>query len=161
MSSLLPTIVFVAGAFADPSCFDDLAAIFNKAGYPTVYASVPSLNPKDPTSVATSKDAEYVRNNFLLPLLEDGKEVIVFVHSYGGIVGGAAAAGLSKNSWVAAGKKGGIIGLLYLAGNLVGDGESLKQAIGGVYPPFIKEDYVRFSPDFLICRTAINDVIAI
>ena len=74
MTSPLPTIVFLAGAFAEPSCFDNLAAEFNKAGYPTIYASILSLNPNDHTGIAMSKDAEHVRNNFLLPLLEDGRK---------------------------------------------------------------------------------------
>jgi pimeloyl-ACP methyl ester carboxylesterase len=140
MAQSLPTIVFLAGAFADPSCFAELAARFNQAGYPTVYAHVLSLNPEDLISATTSRDAEYVRENTIVPMLEAGKDVVVFAHSYGGVVGGAAAVGLSKSAET--GNKGGVIGLLYLVGNLVGEGTSLKQAVGGAYPPFIKEDHV-------------------
>jgi hypothetical protein len=93
--------------------------------------------------VSTSKDSEEVRNKYVLPLLEDGKEVVIFVHSYGGVVGGQAARGLSKRARSASGKPGGIIGLIYLVGNIVGEGETLLQAVGGAYPPFIKIDYVR------------------
>jgi pimeloyl-ACP methyl ester carboxylesterase len=137
MSSELATIVFLAGAFANPSCFDNVAVEFSKAGHPTVYASVQSLNPTDSSSVTTSEDANHVKKAFLIPLVEAGKDVVVFAHSYGGVVAGAAAAGLGKREG-----QGGVIGLLYLAGNIVGEGQSLKQAVGGAYPPFIKEDYV-------------------
>ncbi|KAF2641597.1 alpha/beta-hydrolase [Massarina eburnea CBS 473.64] len=133
------TIVFFAGAFAYPSCFDTLADYLRKAGYSTVYANVPSLNPTDATIVSTAKDAEETRKEVILPLLDDGKDVVIFTHSYGGIVGGAAAAGLSKSARSTAGKPGGIIGLVYLVGNIVSEGESLLQAIGGAYPPFIKQ----------------------
>lgn len=142
MSHAKPTIVFFAGAFTGPSCFDKVAAEFNNAGYPIAYTKVLSLNPSDPSTVSTSKDAEHVRTTVLLPLLEKGRDVVLFAHSYGGVVGGAAAAGLSKSAQRANAKEGGIIGLLYLAGNIVGEGKSLKDAVGGAYPPFIKEDQV-------------------
>ncbi|KAF2873871.1 prolyl aminopeptidase-like protein [Massariosphaeria phaeospora] len=140
MSRPLPTVVFFAGAFANPSCFDQLSARLEKAGYSTVYAHVPSLNPPDTTNITTSKDSEQAREGVILPLLDDGKDVVIFVHSYGGVVGGAAAAGLSTVSRSAEGKKGGVLGLLYLVGNIVGEGETLLQAVGGAYPPFIKQD---------------------
>lgn len=143
MAKPLPTIVFFAGAFADPSCFNDLAALFEKAGYPTTYANVLSLSPSDHTDITTSKDAQNSRERVLLPLLNDSKDIIVFAHSYGGVVGGAAAASLSRLTRLSEGKQGGIIGLLYLVGNIVCEGETLLQAVGGAYPPFIKENYVR------------------
>jgi pimeloyl-ACP methyl ester carboxylesterase len=122
MAAVRPTIVFFAGAFAAPSCFDTLAALFKNEGYPTVYAQVLSLNPSKPEEVTTARDAEHTRKEILLPLLQDGKDVIVFTHSYGGIVG--------------------VIGLLYLAGNIVHEGKTLLEAVGGAYPPFIKENIV-------------------
>lgn len=142
MAAARPIIVFFAGAFANPSCFDALAALFKNEGYLTVYAQVLSLNASKPEEVTTARDAEHTRKEVLLPLLQDGKDVIVFTHSYGGIVGGAAAAGLSKKSRTAEGKKGGVIGLLYLAGNIVHEGKTLLEAVGGAYPPFIKENTV-------------------
>ena len=126
-----PTILFFPGAFSSPSCFDSLSAHLQKLGYPTVYTDFPSLKPSDPTAVSTSRDAEETRNKFLLPLVEAGKNVVIFVHSYGGIVGGAAAAGLSKTARSKEGKPGGVVGLVYLVGNIVREGESLMDAIGG------------------------------
>lgn len=142
MSRILPTIVFFAGAFADPACFNSLSKHLQEASYPTVYAHVSTLNPSDVSAVSSSKDAAETRANVLLPLIEAGKDVVVFVHSYGGVVGGAAAAGLSKSTRSAEGKPGGVVGLVYLVGNIVGEGETLLQAVGGAYPPFIKQHHV-------------------
>lgn len=142
MAKVPPTIVFFAGAFAEPTCFDTIAAFFRDEGYSTVYARFPSLEASSPEDVTTSKDSESARNEVLLPLIEGGKDVIVFVHSYGGVVGGQAAFGLSKISRSAEGKSGGVIGLLYLAGNIVHEGGTLLDAIGGIYPPFIKDNFV-------------------
>ncbi|KAF2450128.1 prolyl aminopeptidase-like protein [Karstenula rhodostoma CBS 690.94] len=136
----LPTLVLLAGAFAEPSCFDALNSELQKCGYPTVYATFLSLNPPRPLEVSTSQDAEHVRTKFLLPLLDESKDIILVVHSYGGIVGSAAAAGLSKTERLTQGKSSGILGLLYIAGNIVAEGQSLLQAVGGAYPPFIKQD---------------------
>ena len=144
-----PTLVFFPGAFAEPSCFDRLVPHFQKAGYPSVYARIPSLNPSDPASISTNNDASETRKNVLLPLIEEQhKDVIIFTHSYGGVVGGAAAAGLSKASRASRNEAGGVVGLVYLVGNIVSEGETLLQAIGGAYSPFIKEGNVSSIPPY-------------
>ena len=138
-----PTIVFFAGAFADPTCFDRVVPLFQSAGYETVYARVPSLNPSDAATVTCANDSNAARNNVLLPLIEEKhKDVVVFVHSYGGVVGAGAAAGLGKTTRAARNEAGGVIGLIYLVGNIVAEGETLMQAVGGAYPPFIKQGTV-------------------
>ena len=142
MMDALPTLVLLAGAFAEPSCFAAFSSELQKHDYPTVYATVPSLNPPSLLKVSTSQDAEHVRNKFLLPLLHESKDIILVVHSYGGLVGSAAAVGLSKTVRLVQGKSSGILGLLYIAGNIVVEGQSLLQAVGGAYPPFIKQGHV-------------------
>ncbi|ESZ93421.1 hypothetical protein SBOR_6192 [Sclerotinia borealis F-4128] len=140
-TSSRPTLVFFAGAFADPSCFDGIVPLFEKSGYSSVYARIPSLNP-DPSglaSISTANDVSEARKNVLLPLIEEQhKDVIVITHSYGGVVGGAAAAGLSKAARSSRNETGGILGLVYWVGNIVSEGETLLQAVGGTYPPFLK-----------------------
>ena len=135
-----PTIVLFAGAFANPSwCFKKIAPYFNKAGYPTVYARVPSLCASAGDEISCARDAETSRNSVLLPLIEgEQKDVIIFAHAYGGVVGGGAAVGLSKKARAAEGKDGGVVGLVYLAGNLVSEGETLFQFLDGIHPDFIK-----------------------
>ena len=138
-----PTIVFFAGAFADPTCFDRIAPLFRSADYETVYANVPSLNPSDATTVTCANDSNATRNNVILPLIEEKhKDIVIFAHSYGGVVGAGAAAGLSKTTRAARKEAGGVIGLIYLVGNIVAEGETLLQAVGGAYPPFIKQGKV-------------------
>jgi hypothetical protein len=75
--------------------------------------------------------------------------LIIFTHSYGGVVGGAAAAGLSKVVRSSRNQEGGVTGLVYLVGNIVSEGETLLQAVGGAYPPFIKEENVSLFQPFL------------
>ncbi|KAF1998835.1 hypothetical protein P154DRAFT_438170, partial [Amniculicola lignicola CBS 123094] len=90
------TIVFLTGTFTEPTYFNSVATAFKKVGYSTIYASVPSLNLKDLSRASTLKDAEYVQNNSLLPLLKGRKDIIIFTYSYRGVVRGATIVGLSK-----------------------------------------------------------------
>lgn len=44
-----------------------------------------------------------------------GKEVIMVMHSYSGVYSSTTVQGLTKDARKAAGKKGGVIGLVYMA----------------------------------------------
>ncbi|PYH28366.1 alpha/beta hydrolase [Aspergillus neoniger CBS 115656] len=140
-SANLPIIVIVPGAFGTPEGFDKLLPYLTEAGYTTHPGSYPSCNPSDPTQVSSSQDIAHLRNNVLLPLLnENGKDVVIIAHSYGGVVAGGAAKELAKETRAAQGQSTGVVGLIYVVGNITLEGESLLQAVGGAYPPFIKVD---------------------
>lgn len=144
-STSLPAIVIVPGAFGTPQGFDRLLPYLTKAGYTTHPGSYPSCNPPDPAEVSSSQDIAFLRDIVLLPLLnEDDKDVVIIAHSYGGVVAGGAAKELAKStrSAQAQGQSTGVVGLIYVAGNITLDGESLLTAVGGAYPPFIKVDKV-------------------
>lgn len=84
-----------------------------------------------------------MRNNFLLPLVEnEHKDVILAVHSFGGIVGGGAAVGLSKTDRLAQNLKGGVLGLIYIAGNITHEGQTMFDSVGGKWPEWLKLDNV-------------------
>ncbi|GKZ32165.1 hypothetical protein AbraIFM66950_001345 [Aspergillus brasiliensis] len=135
----LPIIVIVPGAFGTPQGFDKVLPYLTEAGYATHPGSYPSCNPSDPTIVSSSQDIAHLRDNVLLPLLnEQGKDVVIIAHSYGGVVAGGAAKELAKGTRNAQGHSTGIVGLIYVAGNITLEGESLFTAVGGAYPPFIK-----------------------
>ncbi|KAJ5094155.1 alpha/beta-hydrolase [Penicillium angulare] len=139
MSANLPVIVIVPGAFGTPEGFDGLQPYLTKAGYTTHPGAYPSCNPSDASEVSSAQDIAFVRNNVLLPLLnEHGKDVVVIAHSYGGVVAGGAAAELAKETRRAQGQDTGVVGLIYVVGNITLEGESLFNAVGGGYPPFIK-----------------------
>ncbi|KAL3496071.1 Alpha/Beta hydrolase protein [Aspergillus germanicus] len=140
-SANLPVIVLVSGAFGTPQGFEKLLPYLTKAGYATHPGPYPSCNPSDPANVSAVQDIASLRDNVLIPLLNDhGKDVVIIAHSYGGVVAGGAARGLAKETRKAQGHSTGVIGLVYVAGNITLDGESLFTAVGGAYPPFIKVD---------------------
>lgn len=142
-SGTRPVIVLVPGAFGTAAGFEKLASILRAAGFPTQPGPYPSCNPSDPAAATSQKDSISLRANVLIPLLDrEQTDVVVIAHSYGGVVAGGAVKGLDKSTRAMQGRSTGVVGLIYVAGNITLEGETLLQAVGGAYPPFIKADKV-------------------
>lgn len=103
---------------APPQCYKKLLPYFEQAGLATIPGPYPSCDPVDPASATASKDIESLRQSVLLPLIEQGKDVAILAHSYGGVVAGGAAKGLDKLTRKSQGYAAGIVGLIYVAGNI-------------------------------------------
>lgn len=143
-SENFPVVVLVPGAFGTPAGYEKLLPYLNEAGISTHPGPYPSCDPADPLTANCPDDIASLRDNVLLPLIDDQqKDVVILAHSYGGVVAGGAAKNLDKQARKAQGQAGGVIGLIYVAGNITLEGESLAEAVGGAYPPFIKVDKVR------------------
>lgn len=142
MSAPKPTLFLVPGAWHPNTCFAPLSAQLAAAGFPTYLASLPSLNPVSPAADATCTADALSLQAQLLPIIQEGKEVVVVCHSYGGIPAGGAAAGLAKKDRAERNEKGGVLGLIYLSGFVVPEGVSLVQALGGQHAPFLQPNQV-------------------
>ncbi|KAI0409323.1 Alpha/Beta hydrolase protein [Xylaria palmicola] len=134
-SSELPLVVLVPGAFGTPAGFAKLLPHLN--GLQTAPGAYPSSNPSGPLNTSCSDDISALRNT-LLSHLDQQHDLVILAHSYGGVVAGGAAKGLDKESRKAQGYSSAVLGLVYVAGNITLEGESLFEAIGGAYPPFIQ-----------------------
>lgn len=143
-STPLPVILLVPGACGFPAGYDNVLSYLHEAGFTTNQGSYPSCDPVDSAAATCGRDIASLRNDVLLPLLNHQKQdVIVVAHSYGSVVAGAAAKGLDKQTRSVQGQgETGVIGLIYVVGNITLEGETLLEAVGGVYPPFIKLDKV-------------------
>lgn len=138
-----PIILIVPGAFGTPDGFDKLLPYLKESGFSTHPGPYPSCNPSDPATATCQNDISSLRDNILLPLLEQqSKDIVILAHSYGGIVAAGAAKNLDKQTREAHGQSTSVVGLIYVAGNIALEGESLFEAVGGGYPPFIKLDKV-------------------
>ena len=138
-SDRLPTILIIPGAFHRTSSFDTFLPHLQALGFTVIVAAYPSLNPSDPIGATLAADVASIRDEYLQPLIDNqDKEVLLLLHSYGGVVGGGAATGFSKSERLSQGKAGGIIGLVYITGNIVSEGESTIEALGGAYPRVLK-----------------------
>ncbi|KAF3480968.1 uncharacterized protein GIQ15_06315 [Arthroderma uncinatum] len=132
-----PTIALVPGAWHTPAHYEDFLAEVEKAGYPTACLQLPGVDSATPNDETVASNAAAVREKLLLPLLDDGKNVILVMHSFGGCIGSVAAAGLNKKD---RGSSGGVVGLIYIAAFLAKEGVSLFNALGGKFDDFVKVD---------------------
>ncbi|KAK5631159.1 hypothetical protein RRF57_006874 [Xylaria bambusicola] len=151
-----PIIVIVPGAFCKPHIFDPLLPYLKAAGFTIHLAPIPSCDPADPTVATCGADSTSLRNEVLIPLLAKGEDIIVLAHSYGGTVAGGAVRNLDKDTRTKEGKAAGIIGLIYLAGIISLEGETVLQAVGGSLPPLIKTDKVKSPIQPLLDRGLTN-----
>ncbi|OAX83797.1 hypothetical protein ACJ72_01834 [Emergomyces africanus] len=129
-----PHIALISGAWHSPVHYQELSNFLEKAGYLVSSIRLPSVGSSDPKKESVNGDAIAIRENLLLPLLDDGKDVVMVMHSYGGCPGSAAAAGLSKTERKTG---GGVIGLIYIAAFLAREGDSLLSALGGKFDPWV------------------------
>ncbi|KAI0513264.1 Alpha/Beta hydrolase protein [Xylaria bambusicola] len=134
---MAPLLVLVPGAFGTTEGFNKMASYLG--AIKTHPRSYPSCNPPDPLNADCSNDIAVLKDT-LLSLLDQGLDLVVLAHSYGGVVAGGAAKGLDKDSRKAAGYENAVLGLIYVAGNITLEGETLFEAVGGAYPPFIKSN---------------------
>ena len=137
----MTTIVFVPGAWISKAFYKPFLQALTSAGYDVHYADYPSFDPKDPSTTDCHADTEAIRA-ILNPLVDEGKDVLLFLHSYGGMPGAAAATGLAKMQRAQEGKLGGVIGLLFLGAFVVPEGLSCAGLLGGNLPPWILLDQV-------------------
>ncbi len=137
MSTSKPTFVLVPGAWHQPLMYSTFLTRVHRQGYPAIITVSPSVMATDPSNADCQKDSDSIRQQ-ILPLIEDnGQDIVMLCHSYEGIPGGGAAHGLSKSSQRKEGKKGGVIGLVYMTSFVVAEGESLLSSLGGKHAPFM------------------------
>lgn len=133
-----PLIYILHGAWHSPQYFEAAKGKLEALDYTVICPKQPSTGASSPT-VTLSDDAAQVRAELDL-LVEDGLEVFVVMHSYGGLVGSEAAAGLGRVERSKRGLRGGVIGLLYVCAFILPLGHHLCTALGGELAPFIKAE---------------------
>ena len=132
------TVLLVPGAFHIDSSMDVLAAQLEQRGYNTRTWGLRTVNKPN---VSVEDDTHALAEGILKPLIEQqGKDIVLFLHSYAGFPGSAAIAGLSKAERTAKGQHGGVIGLIYQSAFVPKPNDTLLQMIGGKYAPWQDAD---------------------
>jgi hypothetical protein len=73
-------------------------------------------------------DAKFI-HDFITELSDDGKEVIILAHSYGGCPASESLKGLTKNERTAVGKSGGVVRVAYLTAVVPKVGENTVETV--------------------------------
>ncbi|KAK7449897.1 hypothetical protein CaCOL14_010117 [Colletotrichum acutatum] len=136
MSTTKPTFVLAPGAWHKETCYSPAQQLLESRGYPVEAVEYPSVGAEPPTKGLTD-DANAVRA-VLQRLADEGKEIVLVVHSYGGLVGANAVEGLGYKQRAKEGKKGGVITFVYLTAFVVPKGKCIREMLGGQFLPWMK-----------------------
>ena len=140
-----PTVVIMPGTWHLPTAYNRLKTHLESTGYSVLIQRYPSLDSPDPTNATCGVDVEAARKQILLLIEEDGQDVIIICHSYGGIVGAGAAHGLSKSTRQAKGNPEGVLGLVFITAFVIPEQMSLggyMSTFGGKGASYILKDQV-------------------
>jgi hypothetical protein len=109
-----PAIVIVPGSFAPPELYNGVAEPLRTKGYELSIANLKTVG-KKPGPLPTIYDDAAAIAEEVTKFADEGKDVVIIAHSYGGIPTSEAVKGLTKAQREKEGKKGGIIRLGYLS----------------------------------------------
>ncbi|TDZ74318.1 hypothetical protein CTRI78_v000802 [Colletotrichum trifolii] len=108
-----PVIVITPGAWHTPAAFRTLRAELGSRGWETAATTNVSVGAEPPT-MGFSDDAASARG-VIAALVEQGRDVVVVAHSYGGVVAAEAVKGLARRRRAEEGREGGVVAFLYVA----------------------------------------------
>jgi pimeloyl-ACP methyl ester carboxylesterase len=139
-----PTIVIVPGSFSPASFYADLVDVLRSQGYDAMAETLQSSarSPLRQEKAATMEEDAEQFHAIAEKLADQGKDVVLVTHSYGGIPGTECSKGLSKKERKAAGKSGGISQIIYVTSLVPTPGHSLRDLMGDLVPAFINVEEV-------------------
>ncbi|RYP60159.1 hypothetical protein DL769_008252 [Monosporascus sp. CRB-8-3] len=125
------TIVICPGAWPRVQFFEPLIQAF-EAKHHTAICKVPLTYPvySPGNTPEVNPDSEYLRTHVLEPMLEEGRDIVIFMHSYGGVYGPESLEGISKKEREAKGLKGGVIAIIFNAAVIAPKGTTAIAAMG-------------------------------
>lgn len=130
-----PTFIFALGAWVVPAVFDATRSRLKALGFPSDCPAHPSIGAEPPTKTLAD-DVSSLRG-VLSAFADEGRDLVIVAHSYGGVVASSAVEGLSKSTRMQAGKAGGVVKVVYLAAFALDKGQSLLGMLGGNYLPWM------------------------
>jgi pimeloyl-ACP methyl ester carboxylesterase len=140
MSPEKPTVVVVPGSFSPAYFYDTTISQLSTHGYSALTVSLPSVSRHPNAAPATlAEDAAHI-HSVTAKLADEGKDIILAVHSYGGIPGTESARDLAKADRQTKGLTGGIVRLVYYAAFLPEEGQSLRDITGATPESVPMED---------------------
>lgn len=133
-----PTFVCVPGAWSSPEYYSQVREIIAGYGYPTIGLPLPSVG-ATPAHMNFDGDVKAIRDCLTKLVEEEEKEVVLVLHSYGGMPGTEAPVDLGKKEREGKGLKGGVLRLVFIMA-LVG-AEGFEPGAGGAeFPDWMKLD---------------------
>lgn len=136
MAAMAPetAILLVQGSFQLPEAYGKLASALRSRGFLVIQPRLPSLSDHESPDFAKrdlDDDSRAIEAEARRLVVDEGKNVMVAMHSYGGLVGSnAISEDLSLHSRRRAGLTSGVYRLLYFAAFVLDDGKSVLGTFG-------------------------------
>jgi pimeloyl-ACP methyl ester carboxylesterase len=138
MQTLCPHVVIVPASFAPPSLYSKLVQSLAQYELQTTVIDLPSVGFCDALPVSSmEEDAEHIKT-VTTKLADKGHEIILVMHSYGGICGTESTAHVSMAERQDSGNPGGIVHLIYIGSPVPEIGGSVKTMMDDNMPHFMK-----------------------
>lgn len=129
-----PHVFVIPGAYHPGSTMNLFIQSLEAAGFS---AETTTNRSAGNAGIAVQDDVAHVQS-LLIPQIEEGKDIVVVAHSYGGVVGSGVIAGLDKRGREARGLKGGIIGIICIAALMTKPDKSiLEMRDGAKWSPWV------------------------
>ena len=130
-----PSILFFPGSFVLVSVYQPIFDAVSAAGYEITGIHPPSIGPgsrqgRDGPAPSMHDDAAVVAAK-VEKLADQGKDVILIAHSYGGVPASQSTKGLSKQERSAQGKPGGVVRLAYMTAVIPALKQSAQSVLNG------------------------------
>ncbi|KAJ5537739.1 hypothetical protein N7494_007218 [Penicillium frequentans] len=130
------TILFVPGAWHNPDCYDPVVSRLEAVNYKTEKVHLPTVGPST-HYLNFDEDVAQIRRQ-IKHAVNAGQEVVVVVHSYGGLPSNEAIKGLDINTRQKMGLTGGVTHLFFCCSFVIAEGQSLISAFGGNDLPWFR-----------------------
>lgn len=128
--STKPSIIVVPGSFSHAWFYDDFVSALQSHGYPAQVIDLRTTRDQTIPPANMFDDAAYI-HAATEKLVNEGKEVVLLPHSYGGIPTTESAKGLLKSDREKQGKGGGIVRIVYMT--------ALLPPVGGSAQTLLKD----------------------
>lgn len=122
MTASKPVIVISTGAWHRPVHYDPLTKALEAEGYEVKVPHLPSV---DGSMDTFDEDVACIRKA-AEEAISEKKDVVIVMHSYGGICGSAAVKGLAKS-----GSNPGVVHMVYMTAFAIPEGATLIDMCGG------------------------------
>ncbi|KAI1352350.1 Alpha/beta hydrolase fold-1 [Xylaria sp. FL0043] len=134
MPAKRPAVVLVPGAWTAPIAYRKLVSALQARFFKVHVPALPTNNGARPPDSSFEGDIQAVRQ-VVQQLVNDGNEVIVLMHSYGGVAGTSAIEGLILKDLQAKGLPGGVVHLISVAAFMLGLGQNVRTVVQAVKLP--------------------------
>ncbi|KAJ6470536.1 Alpha/beta hydrolase fold-1 [Mycena sanguinolenta] len=144
-----PTIIIIPASFSPLSLYSAVISDLQSHGYSVHGVELETVGRRE--KAPTMYDDAAVVASVASKLAEEGKDVVLVAHSYGGIVACQASKGLAKTIRKKEGKEGGIVRIVFVAAMVPAEGQPLLALFGNkIDLPGVelKGEYLEMNADY-------------